>query len=404
MSTTLDFTASRQAAANQVRKRCASTIEAAVALAIRSPGLEKHYSAESLQLAEEQYGKAGLGLQQLLIVAAASNGLDVRPGERVTGSNLRGLLRAAFGDGPQASSGFSTISLSSGILANVANKEILMGYMEEDQAWREISAIKPVSNFYQHSSNRLLDNFEFEKVGKAGEIKHGSVGSERYTRQADTYAKMWALTRQDFLNDDLGAFADIRPRLGRGGAKKLSNVFWTAFMANHAAFFTAARTNYIEGATTNLGTDGVGLAAGIAAFNKRTSPSADGANRIGGRAAVLLVPPELEGNADVLFVNQNLGSVSNGDANIYAGKYKPVSVPQLSDSSFTGNSTTAWYLCARPGDLPLMAVSFLNGAEAPTIESADADFHTLGVQFRGYWDFGCDQAEALGGVKVKGAA
>jgi hypothetical protein len=35
------------------------------------------------------------------------------------------------------------------------------------------------------------------------------------------------------------------------------------------------------------------------------------------------------------------------------------------------------------------------GNETPTVESADADFDTLGVQFRGYHDFGCDQAEYL---------
>jgi hypothetical protein len=51
-----------------------------------------------------------------------------------------------------------------------------------------------------------------------------------------------------------------------------------------------------------------------------------------------------------------------------------------------------------------MVVSFLNGQEQPTVESADADFDTLGVDFRGYHDFGCDQSEYLAGVKSKGAA
>jgi len=49
-------------------------------------------------------------------------------------------------------------------------------------------------------------------------------------------------------------------------------------------------------------------------------------------------------------------------------------------------------------------VSFLNGQMAPTVESADADFDQLGVQFKGFHDFGVDQAEYLAGVKSKGAA
>ncbi|MCP4171839.1 MAG: hypothetical protein GY758_13825 [Fuerstiella sp.] len=49
-----------------------------------------------------------------------------------------------------------------------------------------------------------------------------------------------------------------------------------------------------------------------------------------------------------------------------------------------------------------MVVSFVNGVEQPTIESAEANFGQLGVDFRGYHDFGFDQAEYLSGVKVKG--
>lgn len=51
-----------------------------------------------------------------------------------------------------------------------------------------------------------------------------------------------------------------------------------------------------------------------------------------------------------------------------------------------------------------VVTSFLNGQRSPTVESADADFNTLGIQFRGYHDFGCSQSEFLAGIKSKGAA
>ena len=54
--------------------------------------------------------------------------------------------------------------------------------------------------------------------------------------------------------------------------------------------------------------------------------------------------------------------------------------------------------------MPMIVVSFLNGMQTPTVESAEADFNTLGIQFRGYHDFGCDFAEYLCGVKSKGAS
>jgi hypothetical protein len=77
---------------------------------------------------------------------------------------------------------------------------------------------------------------------------------------------------------------------------------------------------------------------------------------------------------------------------------------QLSDSGYTGYSATAWYLLNDPSYLSTICVSFLNGQQTPTVESADADFNTLGIQFRGYHDFGVDMAEYLGGLKSKGAA
>jgi len=44
---------------------------------------------------------------------------------------------------------------------------------------------------------------------------------------------------------------------------------------------------------------------------------------------------------------------------------------------------------------------FLNGQQSPTIESADADFNTLGVQFRGYHDFGCAMTEYRASVEAQ---
>ncbi len=48
-----------------------------------------------------------------------------------------------------------------------------------------------------------------------------------------------------------------------------------------------------------------------------------------------------------------------------------------------------------------IVVSFLNGVQTPTVESADADFDQLGFQFRGYHDFGVDLAEYVAGIKSK---
>ncbi len=377
---------------------------AAVSQRLGLKDIEKHYKPETLEAAHREF-RGRLGIQQLVIMAAAANGWVVRPGERLHKGNLREALEYAMPRRDiRASGSFSTLSLP-GILSNIANKELLEGYMQEDSAWREIAAVKSVNDFKQVTTYRMLDDMAYELLPKGGRIAHGKTSETSYTRQARTYAKMYSVTREEMLNDDLGAFDALRDVIGRGAALKFNDVFWTRFMDN-STFYTSALTNYIEGSTTNLGTDGVGLSLGVKAFRQMRTSSADGSKRVGGTPpTILLVPPELEAVADQLYSARNLTAVKASDANIHAGKYRPVVVPWLSDSAYTGYSSTAWYLFRAPNTaMAPIVVSFLDGVQTPTVESSDADFDQLGIQFRGYHDFGVDAFEPLSGIKSKGAA
>ena len=379
-------------------------IAAAVCQRLRLQNIEKAFNEQTLDAAHREFG-GRLGIQQLLIRAAAANGMTLRAGDRIHTGNVREVLEYALPRRDiRASSGFSTLSLP-GILSNIANKELLEGYMQEDNAWTEIAAIKSVPDFKQVTSYRMLDDMAYEELPKGGRMKHATTGEQSFTRQVRTYAKMYSITREDIINDDLGAFDALRDVIGRGAAMKMNDVFWTKFLDN-ATFFTSGNSNYIEGATTNLGTDGVGLSLGVKKFREMRSPSADGQKRIGGPPpTILLVPPELEAVAEALYTARNSAAVKVSETNIHAGKYRPVVVPWLSDSAYTGYSSTAWYLFRAPNSaMAPIVVSFLDGVQTPTVETADADFDQLGIQFRGYHDFGVDRFETLAGIKSKGAA
>ena len=364
---------------------------------------EKQFDDKTLQAAHSQF-RRGAGLQQIMLMAAAANGMPMSAGLKVTTGNIREVLSYACPDGRTVSAAFTAISLP-GILSNVANKELLQGYMEEDMIWKEIAQTKSVSDFKTVTSYRLLDDMSYDKLGPGGVMKHGTLSEESFTRSVDTYAKMASLTRQDIINDDLSAFDDLRNRIGRGGAMKLNDLFWSTFLGNLATIFTATRTNYITGSTTNLGTDGVGLGLGQKGWRQRTTPTADGAKRLSGTAKFLLVPPELETVADALYGARNIAAVKVSDVNTFANKYTPIVANQLSDSSISGYSTTAWYLLGDKSQGTPVVVSFLNGQETPTVESADADFNQLGIQFRGYHDFGCNLGDGyLNALMSKGAA
>ncbi len=385
----------------QDRQTNGAVLQAAMCQTLRIAGYEKDFDDQTLQAAHSQY-QGRIGIQQVLLQAASQNGYACQPGQRITAGNLREVLSYAAPAQLQAG-GSSTFSLPE-ILSNVANKELLAGFTEEDQAWREVSTVKNVSDFKTVTSFRMLDDMTYEELPPDGIMKHAQLGEETFTRKVKTYAKMFALTRVDIINDDMGAFDDLRTRLGRGAARKFNDIFWARFI-NNSSFFTAGRGNFIDGATTTLLIDFVGLQLGIDAFDDLRStavPPAKTGKKIAGTPDILLVPPELDAVAQRIFAVVSPTKAS--EVNIYSGKYRVVKVSQLSDSTFTGWSATAWYLLRPKGILAPMVVSFLNGVAEPIVESADADFNRLGIQFRGYHDFGTDQAEWLSGIKSKGAA
>jgi hypothetical protein len=58
-----------------------------------------------------------------------------------------------------------------------------------------------------------------------------------------------------------------------------------------------------------------------------------------------------------------------------------------------------FYLLANPAELATMDVAFLDGRDTPVVESAQADFNTLGISMRSYHDFGTSLADWYAGVR-----
>lgn len=361
-------------------------IVAALCRTARLPGIEKAFDARTLELSERHY-RRGLSLGELVIDAARQAGW--------TGRSLRsdytGALRAAF----------QTTSLP-GILSNTANKFLLDAYNAVESAWRSIASVRPVSDFKPVTSYRLTGDMTYDVVPPGGEIKQGKVGEESYTNQAATYGKAFSLTRQNIINDDLGAFNEVPRAIGRGAALKLNDVFWTEFLAN-TAFFAVANKNLVTGAGSALDIDG--LTAAEQLFLDQTDPDGFPLSIM---PRVLLVPNSLFARANQLMSSTTILEVGTTDRvaptlNPHAGKFEVLRSSYLSNAKYTGQSSTAWYLIANPADLPLIEVVFLNGREAPIVESAEADFDTLGIRMRGYFDFGVKKQNPRAGVKANGA-
>ena len=357
----------------------AEVIEASFALQGGLPGVEKKYDAKVLEAAHKARRELSLG--EVLIQAAAANGYDGP--RRLNAATLRPILAAAW----------ATHDIS-GILSATVNKFLLAGFDSVESAWRSISAVRSVNDFKTVSQYRLNGGFKFEKVANGGEIKNAGAKDEVRTISAETYGIMTSVTRTDLINDDLSALTAVPQRIGRGGALTLNDTFWASFL-DDASFFTVAKGNKKTSAAA-LTTGTGALTEALALYRKLKDR--DG-NPMATQPRVLLVPVDLEIKAAELMNSIQIVSGATGgnqrepSTNVFAGRYEVVSSTYLTNAS-------DYYLLASPADLPVMEVAFLNGVQSPIVETAEADFNVLGVQMRGYFDFGVAKAEDLAGVKM----
>ena len=176
---------------------------------------------------------------------------------RVDAGNLREILAFALPTPGIRAMGVSTIDVA-GILSGTAGKILLEGFTAVEQTYKAISRPRPVNDFKLTTCYRLTADVEYKQVPSAGKIESGTLGEESYTVKAKTYARPTALSRESIINDDLGAFDDIRNRLGRGAGLAPNRVFWTAFL-DDGSFFTAGRGNLLTGSDTALADDGESL-------------------------------------------------------------------------------------------------------------------------------------------------
>jgi len=351
----------------------AEVIEASFALQGGLPNVEKQYDAKTLEAAAKIQRTSSLG--EVLLSAAAEGGYTGP--RKISAATLRPILAAAW----------ATHSIS-GILSSTVNKFLLAGFNGVEGSWRSISAVRSVNDFKVLTSYRLNGGMKFEKVSNGGELKNAAASDESRTISADTYGIMTSVTRADLINDDLGALTAVPQRIGRGGAVKLNDVFWASFQ-DDSSFFTTARGNK----KTTAGALSLSNLKAIATLFRKLK-DADG-NPVAVDPRILLVPADIElAAAEIMGSSLLVGGSSAGpDRNVLAGRYQVVSTSYLS-------SAEDYYLLASPADLPVMEVAFLNGVQSPVVETAEADFNTLGVQMRGYFDFGVSKAEYLAGVKA----
>ena len=331
---------------------------------------------KAAEIADKQY-RGQMGLKQLYTECAHAGGWT----GYLNNSNLGEAVGAIKAN-------FSNISLP-GILSNAINKRIKAGWDYAEDSWRKIAEIVSVSDYKSFSTYALNAKGEYEEIPNGGTIPSGELAETSYTNQLKRYGLMFSIDEMDIINDDMGAINQRAFQFGRKASLKLNKVFWTLFQ-NDANFFRAENNNIVASAGA---LDASSLAKLVKAFRKQTDSNGD---ILGYEPRILLVPAALEVEAMKLYddaeIRDNSGSKQYLTGNPWRGKFNPVASAYL-------ESDDDYYLLADPAIAATIQVAFLNGQQAPVVESNPTSFDTFGISYRGKFSFGVAFADPKAGIK-----
>lgn len=243
------------------------------------------------------------------------------------------------------------------LLANVANKSLISGFENEPASHKIWCKETEARDFKQQSRIALSEAPGLDLVNENSEYKYGTFGERQETFTLSTYGKMFAITRQAIINDDLSAFTRIPQAFGQAGARKEADLVYSILttngnMSDGTALFHADHSN-LEGTPSALSVAALGVAR--AYMRKQTGINSLGVMNIVPR--YLIVPAELETTAEQLIASLVDPSKSNETPNLEFIRGLQLVVDPRLDS----DSATAWYLAADWGQVDTVEIAYLDG-------------------------------------------
>lgn len=300
------------------------------------------------------------------LLELARKSLEVR-GVRVHGLDKRELVARAF---THSSSDFPKI------LENNARKAMLRGYSEAEEVFEQFTRVGNLSDFKTHSRVGLGVFETLDKIPEGGEYKHGTIGERGETIQLATYGKLFAITRQAIINDDLTAFTDIPRKMGRAASRTVGDIVWKVLTGNPT--MSDGVTLFHTATHKNLAASGTVInAANVGAARTAMRKQKDGAATLNIRPQYLLVPAALEDTARVLMASETDPASTNSRVpNPVRGSLEIIVDARLDEAS-----ATAWYLTADPNLFDTIEVGYLDGVAAPFLDQQDG-WTVDGVEYK----------------------
>ena len=232
-----------------------------------------------------------------------------------------------------------------------------------------------------------LDDLPTLMAAESGEFTYGNVEDQKVGTNIHTYGKGIKLTREIFINDQLGEVNMAIAMQGKGYRRLQEIMFYKLFQ--DASHFSEKLGNLVK-TNKNVSTKAFSEMERLMLEQK----SFDGKGFIGVEPRFVVVPTSISGEvAQLLTSTSDPTSTNSGVANIWNGRLTMIQSPYL-----TNTDEKAYYFVADPSEIPGIEYTTLNGNDTP-ISRTVPDTEDLGLAIQSYMDFGFNLLGVQGFVK-----
>ncbi len=309
--------------------------------------------------------KAGLGGERneftgLRLDALARHALEVNNVRNIGTMEPMRMVGMAF----TMAGGMGTSDFAH-ILENVANKSALKGYNEAGETF-DVWTSKGYASDFKVAKRVDAGLFpSLEIVPELGEYKYASISDTGVPVVIATYGKMFKISRQAVINDDLDMIGKTPMKMGRAARRTVGNLVYAILNDN---------PNFADGTalfhSTHGNLAGSGAIPSVATFDAAETAMMEQKDSDQHAKALNIVPKYvLAGAKHKNKIRQLLGSFADpSQANSGVINTMQNALVPVIDARISGN---AYFFAADPNAVDTIEVTYLNGIETPYIEAKD---------------------------------
>ncbi len=323
---------------------------------------------------------------------------------REDGENATSLLRMSADDmySRLTRSFYNPTSAFPAILDSSIQKSIVDIYNKVNttfQLWTSKGTLKDFKTTSDHEYI-LGGAGDFKKVPENGELKNDVPSTELLpSRKLETYGLQFSMTRQAFINDDIGFITKIPGLYSRKAKVTIDKQVYSLLFDNKKIF---DGVNLFDNKHKNI--VAAGTAPTLEALQKIIKMEQLMTDQFGDPIYVtpkfLIVPVGYGMDLKVILHSTNVPGSNNNDINpLYNYPITVIETPML--NTLAGSDAIPWFVVADSMSAKSIQVDYLNGQETPTFRRSE-QAGTLGFVWDIYLDWGISALDYRGIIRNNG--